>query len=199
MKRMLAFLVVVVAALASAPAWGQSAEQGSKSDQVMLKLRQIDLLNMLIPLALTHDQIEKILPSIERARQKVRDAEKNEAATLEKLDAKVSDAIKKSIETSVAPPKALLDELAHTTQEMSDARIAIVEENTDNVLKVFGDTVNAGQKKAATNSFSPAYIDPKAKPDTVTDDEKLRFFVRDILLDPQSYDILVQMSRHASQ
>jgi len=184
--------------LASAPAMAQTSDQGAKSDKVLMKLRQIDLLNMLIPLALTKDQIEAILPAIERARQNVRRVEKDEAATLEKLDSKVSDAIKKSIETSVAPPKALLDELAQTTKDMGDARVAAVDENTMNVLKVFVATVNAGQKKAAVNSFSPAYIDPKAKPDTVTDDEKITFFVRDILLDPQAYDILVQMSRHAS-
>jgi len=198
MTRILICLAIVIGMLASAPAMAQTSDQGAKSDKVLMKLRQIDLLNMLIPLALTKDQIEAILPAIERARQNVRRVEKDEAATLEKLDSKVSDAIKKSIETSVAPPKALLDELAQTTKDMGDARVAAVDENTMNVLKVFVATVNAGQKKAAVNSFSPAYIDPKAKPDTVTDDEKITFFVRDILLDPQAYDILVQMSRHAS-
>ncbi|HTQ10637.1 MAG TPA: hypothetical protein VMI31_11235 [Fimbriimonadaceae bacterium] len=198
MKRILVIIIVVVALMATIPAMGQASDQGSKSDQVLMKLRQIDLLNMLIPLALTHDQIEKILPAIERARQRVRQAEKDEAATLLKLDGKVTEAIKKSIETSVAPPKELLDELAHTTQAMGDTRDSIALDNTESVLKVFVDTINAGQKKAAINSFSPAFIDPKAKPDTITDDVKLHFFVNNILLDPQAYDILVQMSRHAS-
>ena len=198
MKQILICLGLIVGMLGSTPSLAQSADQSTKSDLTMLKLRQIDLLNMIVPLALTKDQINTILPAIERARQKVRQIEKDEATTLEKLDSRVSDAIKKSIETSVAPPKELLDELAHATQAMSDARGAAVNENTANVLKVFNATCNAGQKKAAANSFAPTYIDPNAKPDTLTDEQKTTFFVRDILLDPQAYDILLQLAKHAS-
>lgn len=175
----------------------QDPNMAKKSDQVLLKMRQIDLLNQLIPLALRKEQINAILPSVERARSKVLQINKDEAQTLEKLESKITAAIKKSEEEGVAPPKALLDELATATQGMSDRRSVAIDDNTDLVLKAFNDTCNAGQKAAAANSLAPQLIDPSLKPDKMTQAEKIRFFVREILLDPQAYEVLVQLEKHA--
>jgi len=176
----------------------QSADQARKSDEVVAKMRQIDLLVQIIPLALTKDQLDKLLPAVERARAKVRQIEKEEADTLAKLDSKVTDAVNKAIETSVAPPKALLDELASATQTMADKRQTAIEDNTDLVIKVFNDVCNAGQKAAAANSLAPQMFDPNLKPDKMTQAEKIRFFIQQILLDPQAYDVMLRLEKHTS-
>ena len=176
----------------------QSADQAKKSEEIVMKMRQIDLLNQIIPLALTKDQINQLLPAIERARSKVQQIEKDEASTLQKLDGKISDAIKKSIETSVAPPKELLNELATATATMSEKRELAIDENTDAVIKVFNDVCNAGQKAAAANSLAPQLIDPSLKPDKMTQTDKIRFFVQQILLDPQAYIVMTELGKHAS-
>lgn len=176
----------------------QTSEQAKKSDEIVMKMRQIDLLNQIIPLVLTKDQINQLLPAIERARAKAALVQKDEASALRKLDGKISEAIKKAIETGVAPPKDLLNELATATTAMTEKRLLAMDENTDAVYKVFSDTCNAGQKKAAANSFSPAFINPGVKPDQLTDVQKIRFFVDNVLLDPQAHDLLVALAKHAS-
>ncbi|HWA83981.1 MAG TPA: hypothetical protein VG820_11125 [Fimbriimonadaceae bacterium] len=175
-----------------------TAEQGKKSDEVVMKMRQIDLLNQIVPLALKKDQINALLPVIERARAKVAQVEKDEANTLAKLDSKISAAIKKSIEENTPPPKELSMELAKATQDMSDRRLLVVSENTEAVLKVFNDTLDAGQKKVAANSFAAAYINPNVKPDEIKESEKINFFIREVLLDPQAYDLLIELAKHVS-
>jgi hypothetical protein len=197
MKHILICLGIIVSLFGYGHA-AQTPDQAKRSDEVVKKMRQIDLLTQVIPLALTKAQIEKLLPAIERARQKVANIQKDEAGALEKMDLKISNAIKKSVESGVAPPKELLTELADATQRMSLNRLVAIDDNTDAVIKVLNDTLNAGQKKAAANSLSTKLIDPNAKPDTITDAQKLRFFVQEILLDPQCYDILVQLEKYAS-
>lgn len=197
MKHIIICLGIIVGLFAHGHAM-QTPEQSKKSAEILAKMRQIDLLTQLIPLALTKDQINTLLPVIERARAKLTQLNKDEATALEKLDSKITEAIKKSVETSVAPPKALLDELAEATMKMSLNRDAAGDEFTDLILKTFTDTCNAGQRKAAANSLAPQLFDPSLKPDKMTEQEKLRFFVRNILLDPQAYDVLVQLAKHAS-
>jgi hypothetical protein len=176
----------------------QTPEQARKSAEVLSKMRQIDLLNQLIPLALQKSQITQLLPVVERARAKVTEIQKDEAVKLERLDAKITAAIKKSIESNVAPPKALLDELAQATAEMSVKRLVAVDANTTSVLKVFNEVCNAGQKAAAAHSLAPQLLNPSLKPDQMTQEDKIRFFIQEILLDPQCYDVLVQLEKHAS-
>lgn len=177
----------------------QTPEEIKKSEQTMMKLRQIDLLNQIIPLALTKDQIDKILPVVERARAKVKQIQKAEAEQLAKLDGKISAAIKDAEDKQVAPPKALLDELAKATFDMGMKRRVAIDENTDAVIATFNEVCNAGQKKAAINSLAPELIDPTLDSKKMTDDDKLRFFVREILLDPQSYDVLLALEKTASK
>jgi hypothetical protein len=175
----------------------QTPDEIKKSDQTMMKMRQIDLLTQIIPLALTKEQINKLLPAVERARAKVKMVQKAEAERLAKLDAKISAAIKDAEEKQIAPPKALLDELASATIDMSMKRQVAIDENTDAVVAVFKETCNAGQQKAAGHSLAPQLLDPTLDPKKMTEDDKIRFFVREILLDPQAYDVLVALEKTA--
>jgi hypothetical protein len=176
----------------------QSTDTAKRSEVILSKMRQIDVLTQVIPLALTKDQINQILPAVERARAKVGTVEKEEAQILAGLEGKINDAIKKSEDSLVAPPQALLDELAQTTMKMAKKRQLVVDQNTDAVLKVFNQACNAGQKKAAANSLRPELIDPSLKSDKMTDEEKIRFFIEEILLDPQGYPVLIELLKHAS-
>ncbi len=176
---------------------GQTVEHSPKAIATFAKFRQIDLLTQIIPLALTKEQINKILPVVERARSKAISLMKDQDAVIEKLDSKVSDAIKTSIEKGVAPPKALLNEIAEATMKMSLIWDASATEHIDATVKVFTETCNAGQRKVAINSLKPELLDPSLKSDKMTDAEKLRFFVTNILLDPQAYGVLVQLAKTA--
>lgn len=174
-----------------------TAEQKAKSEATMQKLRQIDILTQVIPLVLDKDQLNKLLPVVEKARSKVQATEKNEASELEKADAKVTAAINSSIDKGTPPPKELLDELAKMTFKWSENRILVIDENTDMVMAKFKEITNKGQQKAAINSLAPQLLDPSLKADKMTDDDKLRFFIQNIFLDPQCYPVLVRLASKA--
>ena len=68
-------------------------------------------------------------------------------------------------------------------------------ENADAVLAVLKSTLNAGQIKAAANSEDMKAFDPNLDPAKLSDDDKLKFYIKDIVLDPQAYDLLMRMSK----
>ncbi len=172
-------------------------EQKAKSDQVMQKLRQIDILTQIVPLVLTKDQLNALLPVVEKARAAVYKTEKDEAEALAKLDSKVTSAVDTSVDKGVPPSKELLDELADLTFKWSLNRSAVSTANTDLVLKKFKEVTNVGQQKAAINSLAPQLIDPSLDPKKMSDEDKLRFFIQQIFLDPQCYPILIRLAAKA--
>ena len=190
-------IVGLVICLASM-AFGQTAAQqqrGERSDNVVDKVDKLNLLNQILPLIMTKEQIRKILPAIERARQKVRDIEKVESDDLKAIEGKVDAALKDAMGKDAVPSKALLQELAGTFAAMRNRRQLIAEENAQNVAKVVKEVLNAGQIKTEANSINPKLFNPNFKPEEMTQDDRLELFIREILLHPLTYDLLVQMSK----
>lgn len=188
--------ICIAVAMTSVFAGAQAVDQerAQKSDEVFQKATKLDLLNQILPLLFTKEQFRDILPSIERARQRVRETQKLEADELSKLDKQLDAALKDAMEKGVVPPRELLADVSKTLQKLSIARGIISGQNTQEVFDAFVKTANAGQKKAAANALSPKLFDPSAKPEEMSDDEKLRVFVREILLHPLAYDIMRKLS-----
>jgi hypothetical protein len=170
-------------------------ERAKKSDEILKKVQQLGLMNDILPLVLTKDQLRKILPVVEKARQAVRDQEKVEYDYLAKLAPKVDGALKEALDKGKVPGKEVVNETWATFQMFAWKRKAIADENVQNVLKAFEGAVNEGQKKTAINSINPKQYDPTADPKTMSDAKKLELFIRVILLDPLSYDLLVAMGK----
>ncbi len=187
------FLIILALVTALVPI-GQ-AQDGKRADELMVKLRQIDLLNQLVPLALNKEQIVKLLPVIEKARTKVKDTQKQELKKLESFEKRVDDTISKSINGGAVPPLAFLKELATATFRMGLVREQVANENQDMVYAVFKSALNVGQLKAAANSLAPQLFDPALDPKKMSDEEKQKFFVKQILLDPLAYDLLLKLAK----
>jgi hypothetical protein len=109
----------------------------------------------------------------------------------------VTSAVDTSVDKGVPPSKELLDELADLTFKWSLNRSAVSTANTDLVLKKFKEVTNVGQQKAAINSLAPQLIDPSLDPKKMSDEDKLRFFIQQIFLDPQCYPILIRLAAKA--
>lgn len=190
--------VLIVLALMFALAGGASADQSDKSKkatETLEKMRQLDLLNQLLPLVMTKDQIRQLLPSIEKARRDVKAQEDMEADLISKYAARVDEAVKNGTEKGDVPDKQFLKELNALVMTMSIKRNAVISDNTDLVLDQMKKVLNAGQIKAAANSLSPSIYLPGYKPEELTDEMKLKVFVREIMLDPLAYDILVKIQK----
>ena len=159
----------------------------------MKKMRQVDLLNHLLPLVMTKDQIRKLLPTIEKARRDVKLQIAEEDKLIAQYAAKVDKAVQDGVDKGDVPDTALLKELNALIRTMSMKREAVASDNTNMVLEVLKTTLNAGQLKAAGNSLDFKTYNPGVKTEEIKDDDRLKLFVREVVLDPYAYDIMTRM------
>lgn len=195
MKNMKRFLIVlgIILVFSGVAVSQPSSEKAKQSAATLDKMRQIDLLNHLLPLVMTKEQIRKILPSIEKARRDVRTQEDEEAKFLAQSSAKVEKAVKDGVDKGDVPDKQLLRELNAMIRLFSMKRKEIGDDNAKMVMEVAKTTFNAGQLKAMANSLDFKVYYPGVKPEEVKDEDKINLFIREILLDPLAYDLLVRM------
>ena len=65
MKLLFPVLLAAVTLVSSTPVMAQSADDATK---VTVKMRQLDILNQILPVLMTPQQINKLLPAIEKSR-----------------------------------------------------------------------------------------------------------------------------------
>ncbi len=180
-------------------AWAQpntiSPEKSKKSNEILVKARQVDLLNQLLPLVLTTDQINKLLPVLEKVRSKENEVAAKEAEQMRVMEPKIDSALQKGVKDGVVPTKELLRELNNMFIAFTMIREAITDENVNTILTGLKATLNAGQLKAAQNSMDPKAFDPAAKPSEMTSDDKLKVFIKNVLMDWICYDLLVKLAQ----
>jgi diphthamide synthase (EF-2-diphthine--ammonia ligase) len=189
MKRF-TFAVCLILALVGA---GFAQDKSAQSTAVLDKMRQIDLLNHILPLALQKEQIRKILPVIEKARRDVRLWTDEEAKFLQQNSAKVDKAVKDAVEKGDVPNKELIKELNAMVRMFAMKRAAIASDNTQMVMEAMKTSLNAGQMKVAANALDFKLYNPNIKPEEIKEEDRLRLYVQEVLLDPLAYDLLVKM------
>lgn len=188
------FLAAIIGALALAYAGvvaQPSEDRAKRSDAILRKAAQLNLLNQLLPLLLTKAQIDALLPAIEKARSAVRRIEQQEFELLAKLEPKLDAEIKAGIDKKQLPAQEVLRNVAITFKAFSISRSAVGAENVDGVLSVFKAKLDKGQQAAAINALDASFLGPD--PSKITDDQKLRLYISSILLDPQAYDLLLKL------
>lgn len=169
-------------------------QRGKRADEIITKIRRMDLANQILPLVLTKEQLDKLLPAVEKARTEGRKAEEVEYEMLTKLEPSVDAAVKEAYEKQMLPKQETMVTVASTFKTMRLRREAIIADNVDAVMAVLEKELNAGQKKAAANAVQPSLFDPTLDPTKMSDTQKMRFYVQAILLDSEAYDVLLQMS-----
>jgi len=194
MKSALIVVAVMFAFIVGASSSLQT-DKAKQSSDTLEKMRQLDLLNQILPLVMTKDQIRQLLPTIEKARRDVKAEEDTEAGLIAQVAPEINAAVKAGIEKGEVPDKALLKKANAVIRTMAMRRNAIASDNVDMVLGEMKKILNAGQLKAAANSLSTSVYMPDVKPEEIKDDQKLQIFVREIMLDPLAYDILVKLQK----
>ena len=144
---------------------------------------------------MTKEQIRKLLPAIEKARQKVRDTQKAEFEDLTKFDGRADAALSAAINKGSVPTQAQLDEFSALFGALRMRRTQVAEENAENVCTVLMGILNAGQTKAASNQLNPKRFNPDIKVEELKTEDKVRIYCREVLLHPLAYDLLVKMSK----
>jgi len=171
--------------------------RAKKSDEILVKARQLDLLNHLLPLVMTKDQLNKVLGVVEKCRSKVDRIRLDEANELLKFEPKIDDAINRGVNRDLVPSKTLMVDLAKNFNAFSIRRQVAAGENADDVLAVMKKELNAGQLKTAANSHDLKVYDPNVDPSKLSEDDKLKFYIKDVILDPSCYDLLIKLTKTA--
>lgn len=168
-----------------------AAKADDEAGRILLKVRQLDLLNQMLPVLMTPEQIQKILPSLEKARSADTTNQKAELEAMKKLEAKIDGGIKDAKEKKLVPSKELVADVIKMMAGFQKQRALMILRQSEAVVQVVSATLDQGQIKAAANAL-PYLDDPENK---LTDEMKLGRWVRSVLMDPVAYDILVEMSK----
>lgn len=199
MKNVFRVFVAAFVGASVAVAWSQfTPAKAKKSEEILIKARQLDLLNHMLPLVMTKDQLNKVLAVVEKCRAKVDRIRLDEANELLKFEPKIIDALNRGVNKDLVPSKALMVELNKSFTMFSIRRSAAAGENADDVLVVMKKELNAGQLKTAANSHDLRVYDPNIDPSKVSEDDKLKFFIKDVILDPNCYDLLIKLTKTSS-
>ena len=190
------FFLALCASLAVVLSTAQTAnpDHAAQCDAIMKKVERLDMLNLILPLLLEKDQIKKLLPAIEKARQNVRIAQQKEYEELKKLEPELDKMLSEAENKDEIPKREYILNAYSTIRRLYTARRLIADGNTQIVLEEFKKVANKGQQKTAAGSLTAAQIGFNGKPEELTDDIRLEAFVREVLLHPSVYEILRKLS-----
>jgi len=195
MKQLLLSIALCFSLLACATAQVTTLK-GGKSDQINIKIHEVDMLLQILPLLLTKDQINsKLLPIIEKNRDMLRKELAYEDDELAKLESILDDAMTAAYDKGAYPARKITDEVAAKTKQLSNRRNIVELQMVGSMTEVLDLTLNAGQKKALLGSFDTKFSYPNLKPEQVTDALKMNFFVERVFLDPITYEILKKLAK----
>lgn len=192
---------VAIVALGSFPFLADAqpvTAEGKKSDEILAKIHKMDMVNQILPVLMTTTQVKAVLGPIEVARQAERSVMSKEAAELRKIESKIDIALKDAVEKRKVVPQDTMKDVAIVTKALGIGRTALAAEHVDKVTKVVEATLDAGQRKAAANSLNVGVYFPGKTIADVPESTRLRTWVKYVLMDYQSYDILVALSRRTS-
>ncbi|MBS1724405.1 MAG: hypothetical protein JSS66_15795 [Armatimonadetes bacterium] len=170
------------------------ARADDDATRILSKVRQLDLLNQMLPVLMTPEQIQHILPALEKARAADAANQKSELEQMKKIEAKVDAAIKEAKDKKLVPSRDLVEEVIKMVGGFQKQRANMILQQSEPVVRVVMATLDAGQVKAAANAI-PVRDDPDNK---LTEEMKLGRWVRAVLMDPLAYDLLVEMSKGKS-
>ncbi|QYK56581.1 MAG: hypothetical protein KF733_03655 [Fimbriimonadaceae bacterium] len=192
------YLALAVLALAGGAFAQPKADPATQATRILEKVRKLDLLNQIVPVLLKPDQLQKLLTPIEKARQADKQLQAKELEEMKAMEARVDKAIDEANKKDLVPSRELLADLIKLFKKFELRRAAMVQEQTDKVFASVKEVLDEGQRKAATNSLDPSIGAQGKDLSKLTDDDKLRAWVRVVLMDPMTYDILKGLLKEKS-
>lgn len=190
-------LIALASTLATSAAFARdvSDDMGSHSQLVMSKIIEVDMMNFLLPLTMKKEQYAKVLPVLEKIRRDTRKSEEAEAKKLRELEPKLDAALKDCTDQGMVPKKELRDEIATLLRAFNVGRQIVIEQNVETMYTALKDIWTPTQMKIAAQSLDPKDYVPAAKVEEMKDEDKIRIFVREIMLNPAAYDVMLKLTR----
>ncbi len=194
MKLRTIFVIFALGLAISVPAGTAKDDQAKRATEIMTKVRQIDLLNQILPLFLTKKQLNEMLPLIEKARSDQTRMELKEFEGLVNFESRLDKAIKEGVEKDLTPSTDLMKDGVAMLQSFYIVRNMRWVEKIDGMVELLDRILDKGQKKAMVFALKPSLIEPSLDPSKLSEERRKRFFIEYILLDPAAYDLLKKLS-----
>jgi hypothetical protein len=173
-------------------------EQRAQSDRVLAKIRKLEIMNQILPVLLTPDQAKLFLPVLEKHRGDADKLESDEYKMLLALEKDVDAQLKVATDKGSLPDEAVMKNLLVHFRAFAMRRKALVDDTVLNLMTLMKEKLNAGQVRAAANSFTPAVFGMDVDKDTITEDKRLDYWVRMVLMDNDAYPVMVELSKKKS-
>lgn len=195
MKWLAVFMAFAVfgTSLAEAPA-PQLMKEDPVATRINLKIRRVEILDQLLPVLMTKEQIKKLLPVVEKARQMEVDLQKTELGMLKDLEPLVDKELENGIKKQMLTSAEFNAEYAKIVAKFHAGRAGLIDISTGQVYAEMKKVLNDGQRTAAAKAV-PAFHFPGREIGSVSQEEKLRVWIREVMLDRASYELLSDMAR----
>jgi hypothetical protein len=199
MKSRFPLVLVLAVGLASLGlAQKLTPEQRAQSDRVLAKVRKLEIMNQVLPLLLTPDQAKLFLPILEKHRGEADRLEVDEHKLVLTLEKDLDAQIKTSGETGAMPDEAVMKNVLVHFRMFSLRRKSLLDDTALKLMALMKEKLNAGQVRAAANSFSPAVFGLEVDKETITEDKRLDYWIRLVLMDNDAYPVMVELSKKKS-
>ncbi|MCX7801331.1 MAG: hypothetical protein N2109_13455 [Fimbriimonadales bacterium] len=195
MKALWTIVCLCLALLSGAQGATQPAAPPDPKQDVNYQIAKLDALNHILPLLLTRDQANKILSALEKAREKERQVRKVEDDQLKPFRERIAKAIEDGEKRKQVPDRQLLADLAKLLEAFDRVRAVTLNDNVAMIEETLRATLNSGQLKTMAKSLDPRFFAPDLKIEEITESERIRIFIRAILLQPSTYDLLVELAK----
>ena len=188
-------------ALAACPLFAiaqQDSAQASKTiDQVLYKIGKLNIIKYVSPLLLKKAQMNDLMTTMEKCRAKENETRIEDAKIFAQLEPKIDKAIESAINDGTYPKRDIQITVVAIQQSILARREKATNEMIDMMYTTVKKSLNEGQINALKNLINPKDVDPSYKADKMTDEEKIRLYIRQVLLDGMTYDVLREMAKHA--
>ncbi|HEY0866436.1 MAG TPA: hypothetical protein VGE01_03600 [Fimbriimonas sp.] len=171
----------------------QIPEKGKRSDEINIKMQRVELALQILPVAMTPDQIKKILPKLEKTRAEQRKIMASEDDELIKIEPKIDATLKAAYEKGEYPSPQALNDIRKVAAILATRRNLEISRMTDELYDELKKSLNAGQLAVMAKTIEAKSLNP-AKPEEVTEEARTKAYIRAFLLHPAAYEILVKLS-----
>lgn len=175
-----------------------TSDQREQSDRVLAKIRKLEIMNQVLPLLLTPDQAKLFLPVLEKHRGDADKLEVDEFKMLLQLEKDVDAQLKVASDKGSMPDENVMKNLLVHFRAFAMRRKALVDDTVLSLKTLMKEKLNEGQVRSAANSFSPAVFGMEIDKETITEDKRLDYWVRLVLMDNDAYPVLVELSKKKS-
>lgn len=173
-------------------------EHAAASARVMKKFHQVMLIGQLLPILFNKDQWNSVLEAVEKTREQVRKTQENEYNVLVGDESILDDMIDAGLKKEQEPDLKKLTKFETDLKNLGITRQIVAAGNVETVMTVVKKVADVGQLHEMEGSLNIHDLDPSLDPKTMSEDDKLRFFIKSVLLDPDAYELMVKISIKAS-